>query len=298
MSIKCEICGNLKALTPCYEGEIRDGASQGKFRNAIVYSCKFCGVERLNERDCLAKSEYETSDYRIRMGQGLEAVDFFNQSDRLQPFNINALWKLNLRGKFVADIGCGAGGFLDCIRGIAKKVIGVEPTNIYRDYLNSKNSETYQYAAEALLKYEGQLDVVTSFHVIEHVEDPNNFVIEIARLLNKGGTLVLATPNKDDILIKMLPNLFPRFFYRVAHRFYFGKESLVKLINNCQNLEIIEVKYMHTFGLGNALHWLRDKCPMGDQSFPMIDYEADQQWANYLESRGASDTIMVFARKI
>jgi SAM-dependent methyltransferase len=41
-------------------------------------------------------------------------------------------------------------------------------------------------------------DVVCSFEIVEHVADAERFVAELARVLKRGGRLVLSTPRADD----------------------------------------------------------------------------------------------------
>ncbi len=41
-----------------------------------------------------------------------------------------------------------------------------------------------------------QFDVVLNYETIEHVPDPTAFIAELARVLKKGGTLILTTPNR------------------------------------------------------------------------------------------------------
>jgi 2-polyprenyl-3-methyl-5-hydroxy-6-metoxy-1,4-benzoquinol methylase len=54
-------------------------------------------------------------------------------------------------------------------------------------------------AAESLPFEAGSFDVVAATDVIEHVEDPDRFVAETARVLRPGGLLFLATPNRYSL---------------------------------------------------------------------------------------------------
>ena len=52
------------------------------------------------------------------------------------------------------------------------------------------------------------VDFVVTFQVIEHVEDPVKFLQVIYQLLKPGGKLLIATPNSNDIMLKLLPQEF------------------------------------------------------------------------------------------
>ena len=59
----------------------------------------------------------------------------------------------------------------------------------------------------------------------------------------------------------------------------------------------IDVRYKHTFGISNALAWLRDKKPQGYIKLQGIGSSADVLWKEYLETSKQSDTLFVMAEK-
>lgn len=61
---------------------------------------------------------------------------------------------------------------------------------------------------------DGVFDAVLSTEVIEHLENPSNFVREIARVLKSGGVAVVSTPNIDSLFARihyLLRGYFPTF---------------------------------------------------------------------------------------
>lgn len=93
------------------------------------------------------------------------------------------------------DIGCGVGDFLCQVKKNHWNVLGIEP------------SETAQAIAESRLGFRplvpeassslpaSSFDVITLWHVLEHIEDLHFQTSELVRLLKPGGRLVIALPN-------------------------------------------------------------------------------------------------------
>ena len=171
----CEICkSNQWELI--YNGEIRAGGFGSYQQNSTVSRCKNCGVGRLAEADCIKPNAYETEEYRATVNQGLKVTDFYKIADPVQIFHLKAAQTISLRGKLVADIGCGAGSFSDYISGIVNQIIAIEPTKIYQDSLKKRGYKTFDYTKDAFNEFEEKVDFAVTFQVIEHVPDPFQFL--------------------------------------------------------------------------------------------------------------------------
>lgn len=292
----CVVCGS-DTWDHVYSGPVREGAFGTATEPTEVRACGGCGVWRLAETAAFAKDIYASDSYRAAMGQGMTAADFFAAHDAFQKFNMAGLEGVSLRGKAIADIGCGAGSFLDHAAGIGRRIVAIEPTPLYHDSLRSRGYTVYPFAADALGVEAGKLDVVTSFQVIEHVDDPTEFLADLAQLLAPGGRIVIATPNRDDILLKLLPDDFLPFYFRSAHRWYFDRASL-EAAGRKAGLSVVSHRFIHSFGLGNTLAWLRDRRPMGNMPQPGIGPEMDMHWSAYLQATGQADNLyMTFERR-
>jgi cyclopropane fatty-acyl-phospholipid synthase-like methyltransferase len=143
-----------------------------------------------------------------------------------------------------------------------------------------------------------EYDTITAWHVLEHVQDPVDFLEKCTSLLKENGKIYLSTPNTDEILMKVLPDDFPKFFYRAWHPYYFTIDSMLELAKHA-GLEVLSCVAKHSWGLGNTMSWLRDKKPAGQglEIEPNQDALIDPVWRAYLEQAELGDTIYMVITK-
>ncbi len=103
-------------------------------------------------------------------------------------------------GTVIVDLGCGNGSFLSLFQGRGWQLYGADfsPSGIALARSNFPNirfslADTQSIPTE-LEDKAGQVDVVLTTEVIEHLYNPRGFLSSCYRLLKPGGTLVLTTP--------------------------------------------------------------------------------------------------------
>ncbi|MBN1849821.1 MAG: class I SAM-dependent methyltransferase [Deltaproteobacteria bacterium] len=259
--------------------------------SCIIAKCAYCKVERLNESACKDESFYKNKDYRQLLNEPDDALGFLVEHDIIQLRNLSALWPDSIRNKCIADIGCAAGSFLDHVSSLASQVIAIEPCEEYHDYLKRRDCAVYSSIESALPEWKEKVEYAFCFSVIEHVLNPLSFLSSIRALMKPGGRLIISTPNVEDILMDLKGDEYRRFFYRVVHRYYFGRDSFEYCVRKA-GFSVVESKCVHRFGLSNAMAWLRDGRPTGDKPLEHLDSPMlDQFWKGYLESIGSADYL-------
>ncbi len=108
-----------------------------------------------------------------------------------------------LKGKRIADIGCGGGLFSEALAGEGADVVGIDlskgAVSAARSHMAESGLEIeYRVASiEDLVRDEDSgFDVVVCLEMLEHVPDPAAVVGNISRLLVDGGCAVLSTINR------------------------------------------------------------------------------------------------------
>jgi len=103
-------------------------------------------------------------------------------------------------GGEVLDVGCGGGAFLERMRELGWRVVGVEPDPRAVEVARTRRGlDVREGTLEEHRFADGRFDAVTSSHVIEHVHDPLAFLGECARVTRSGGRVVVVTPNTESL---------------------------------------------------------------------------------------------------
>lgn len=293
MNLECPICGGNQWLS-CYHGSIRMG-SFGKQSSVEtdIWECRKCGARHLLPLMEDVESYYRSGEYRQDLGQGNAVETYFQLTDDDQPHKLAWLGMHKFRGKIIADIGAGAGPFLDLVRGVAAQTIAVEPNQGYHESLRQRGHLVFPSTESMLKEWAGKIDAAVSFSVLEHVENPRQFLAEIRSSLKPDGWLAISTPNADDLMVEISRD-YAGFFYRKVHLWYFRAPALQNLAQ-LAGFARCEIHFEHRFDLSNALVWLRDKRPSGLGTI-RLDGAMDAGWRHTLISTGRSDYLYAVLR--
>lgn len=91
------------------------------------------------------------------------------------------------------DVGCGDGSFLEgCLDNSKVKPVGIDTTLESVIKTKSKGIEAYQTGIENF--DQNDFDMIVSFHCLEHIENPVDFVATMMEKLNTNGKLFISTP--------------------------------------------------------------------------------------------------------
>lgn len=123
----------------------------------------------------------------------------------------------------VLDVGAGSGEFAYLMERLDKRVKGVEPNVSYAAYCREELKLDVLTAHLAPDLFEpGQFDLIRLSHVLEHLNNPVKYLVQIASWLKPSGVLYVETPNiETDCREKSLGNLF-----HYAHIFNFNPWTL------------------------------------------------------------------------
>ena len=153
--------------------------------------------------------------------------------DKIYQFvkNVTLQKKLDLINSFgsenntILDVGAGTGDFLKtCLR---KKwnVFGIEPNQQAREVAKEKGIVLHNDLGAYSNK---KFDIITLWHVLEHVENLSEFISQLDNLLSENGKLIVAVPNykSDDA------NYYKEFwaaFDVPRHLWHFSQQSISKI---------------------------------------------------------------------
>ena len=156
--------------------------------------------------------------------------------------NIALKNKLNLinslsenKGK-ILDIGAGTGDFLAFVKQNGWQTIGVEPSQKAKEIALKKGVDFVNETSELDNQ---SFDIITMWHVLEHVPDLEKQIHELKRLLKPNGTLIVAVPNFKSFDA----NHYKEFWaaYDVPIHFWHFSKTAIKLLFEKQNMKLEKV---------------------------------------------------------
>ncbi|XRE43236.1 SAM-dependent methyltransferase BT3209 [Tenacibaculum discolor] len=133
----------------------------------------------------------------------------------------------NTEDKLILDVGAGTGDFLKVCENGGWEITGVEPSEKARIFAKNKNI----HLLEDLSKIENkQFDVITLWHVLEHIPNLTEYIKQLKLLLKPNGVLIIAVPNYQSFDAKHYKEFWAA--YDVPrHLWHFSKTSISKIFS-------------------------------------------------------------------
>lgn len=237
----CPFCGSERR-------EIRY-AGFGAFK---VVRCSACGFHYLFPRltEAAMQAAYRSGEYFAGGECGYADTSYAEQERALRAtFKrlLRNLQKRHLTGGDLLEIGCGYGFLLDEARKFFRSRTGLEMSPDAAAIASQKADQVYEGGLEQLPS-EAKFDCIIATHVIEHVYDPLTFVKDVASRARPGGTIVLATPDMNSPLRKLMGRRWPSFKIP-EHILYFDAKTLSALMTQAGLRNVRALPYPHAFPL-------------------------------------------------
>ena len=127
----------------------------------------------------------------------------------------------------VLDIGAGTGDFLKLAKDYKWETFGVEPNEGAREMASTKGINLCEHLDQFS---DQQFDVITLWHVLEHLPDLEIQIKKIENLLKPNGTLIIAVPNFNSYDSKYYKQFWAA--YDVPrHLWHFSRKSMAVLFS-------------------------------------------------------------------
>jgi 2-polyprenyl-3-methyl-5-hydroxy-6-metoxy-1,4-benzoquinol methylase len=134
------------------------------------------------------------------------------------------------------DIGSGTGDFLLAANSSGWKTIGFEPNQKAKELAIKKGIKIIE---KTELLADNSFDIITMWHVLEHVLDLEIQIKELKRLIKPGGTIIIAVPNFNSFDAKYY-NEYWAAFDAPRHVWHFSKKAIEKLFE-AENLNLTKI---------------------------------------------------------
>ena len=197
--------------------------------------CRSCGLvyvtPRLDQRTtrALYDEDYFATGNGARRGYRNYLAD---RENYLRTFRrrMHRLERHAGNGRRLLDVGCAAGFFLEVCRESGWKACGVEPAACMVEYAQSKlRLPVFCETLRERRFRPGSFDVVTLWDVLEHMTDPRRELLEVNRVLQPSGLLVVETPDIGSWVPKVLGERWVH-YGNDFHLFHFTPCTLTRLL--------------------------------------------------------------------
>ena len=217
----------------------------------------FSGIKKLDLKDYFLTGEkfeiYEDSETEVlytlpqpieNLGKYYESKNYISHTDGKKSIferfyqmakSINLNNKLELinkvgNGKKILDYGCGVGDFLEHLQKNGYDVLGMEPNDSARRIAQSKVGIEKVTSTELEQNTE-KYDVITLWHVLEHIPNLNEIIQQLKNHLSENGRLIIAVPNHQSYDAKYYGKYWAA--YDVPrHLWHFSDKSMSNLLSN------------------------------------------------------------------
>lgn len=185
------------------------------------------------------------------LGKYYESEDYISHTDGKRSLfekayhfvkNIALKNKLNLinslqpaKGR-ILDIGAGTGDFLNVAKQNGWETIGVEPSDKAKAIALKKE---VPFVEETASLESHSFDVITMWHVLEHVPDLDSQIKELKRLLKPNGSLIVAVPNFKSFDAKYYGAYWAAYDVPI-HFWHFSKKAIQSLFEK-ENIQLVKV---------------------------------------------------------
>ena len=241
--MKCRYCKG-KELHKCYDVSqiyipyIREKSNSNKNNTKVNLNFVICSKCNLLQ---LSSSSFKTdlSNYKFNI------LSYRKPSHEMDILETAANF---VNPKNILDVGCNDGKFFDEVeKYFDAEILGIEP-NIYayREGKNKNKNIINSYfdkkTAKKIINSRGTFDLIISRHVIEHVTDVKDFLINLKSLLHEDGLIMLEIPNDENALLN------GGIFYWEQHLSYFSEKNFENYLNQ-NSLQVIDKRH-YSFGDG------------------------------------------------
>jgi SAM-dependent methyltransferase len=200
--------------------------------------CKECGIVRIADKlsDKDLTHFYETHYRRLYFDMEEPSDSLVQNEQRPRGRAIVKIFRsenIELKYKKVLEIGAGAGGILDEFYSEGAITTAYEPSKKYCEYMRSFTSH---HVIEGMFSSSSkdrlnqmQFNIIIISHVLEHVNEPKEFLLNAMKYLTPNGVLYIEVPSLTNI---GLANDHLLDYFHVAHPWSFNKSGLLRMCND------------------------------------------------------------------
>ncbi len=193
----CPICDNSQFTThlSCIDYTV----SRETYTILKCSACDFKFTQDIPDQDSIGKY-YQAESYVSHSGSKKGLINslyhIVRKHSLKQKFNLVSSYTHGMR---IIDYGCGTGEFLNTCLNKGWSVQGYEPSEDAKGIAVSQNGITANHPDDLKNYPDGGADIITLWHVLEHVHTLKDTITLLLEKLQPGGTFLIAVPNCSSL---------------------------------------------------------------------------------------------------
>jgi 2-polyprenyl-3-methyl-5-hydroxy-6-metoxy-1,4-benzoquinol methylase len=262
---------------------IKDLKTKVIFLEKCITSNKYYSLIKYNERKNLKKITAKIKTFNINANTQIIEDDY----RRAKQF------KKILYNKDILDYGCGWGGFLRNIKNY-KSLTGIE---LRRECINFIKSNFKKInISNDIHAIEKKYDVITMFHVLEHVPFQIQTLKTLKSKLKTNGKILIEVPHAEDFLILQEElKEFRDFTFWSEHLILHTYKSLETVLSK-SGFKNIKISYYQRYNFSNHLGWFLKRKPGGQNFYKdVVHKKLNLAYCENLKKLGKTDTLIAIA---
>lgn len=147
---------------------------------------------------------------------------------------------IDIEKPHLLDIGCSIGATVRAARKFGWDATGVDISKAAVEHCRKDGLDCHKLEGVELPFEDETFDVVTHWHVIEHVEDVIETLTEWKRVLKPGGLMILETPDASYLKAKIMGPRYEK-FWPAAHLYTFNRKNLSSILDR-EGFEVLPTR--------------------------------------------------------
>lgn len=163
-----------------------------------IYECQDCGLQYTTPRPSKENigAYYKSDEYYSHKENNKGFIP--KLYEKIKSVNLKNKYRMTTYGKTIGtllDIGCGVGDFIHTAEQKGWICTGVEPSEDARKIAKTRIKGSIIKSEDLEQIADENFDVITMWHVLEHIDDIKWQVDQLQRLIKKDGRIIIAVPN-------------------------------------------------------------------------------------------------------
>lgn len=262
LKFKCVLCG-------AEESPVKTGKKPRDRDDLDIVDCPCCGHRQLfpllSEEEL--KEEYDL-DKSMRFGKIKisEGTDFDSMRIRFSEWtklHTDMYWERLQKHKNVLNLGSGYGFFEESLNNRSDKKFNIEGVEIgdfrIQNYVGGCVHKINFVTDDIPENMIGKYDLVISMQMLEHLNDPVEYLKKIKPLLTNDGEMIFEVPNLKNFLSELSPE-YDDFEYWCEHVSYFTEDTL-RIVFEKAGYNVKKVYTKEMYSIENHINWVRTGKP-------------------------------------